>query len=149
MISKDDDETAVATLSDYDFAELKNASEEQIRRFLVDFLKKIIRLKGVRIDRDRFLRSELRKKGVNRCDADLAVSTTPVTADIDGRLIDDIAREVIDFETKKSTAFSFSAGLPGGAAMVGGYPRGHYPVLRPRLQDYAEARLSLWVAVVP
>lgn len=125
MISKDDDATAVAMLSDCDFTELKFVSEEQqeqTQRFLVDFLKKIIRLKGVRIDRGRFLRSELRKKGVNRYDADLAVSTTPVTAGIDGRLIDDIAREVIDFETKKSTAFSFSAGLPGGAAMAGAIP---------------------------
>lgn len=37
-------------------------------------------------------------------------------------LIDRIAREVIDYEAKKSTAFSFAAGLPGGVAMVGTIP---------------------------
>ena len=41
---------------------------------------------------------------------------------IDVGLIDRIAREVIDYEAKKSTAFSFAAGLPGGVAMVGTIP---------------------------
>ena len=125
MIFKGGDVAPRAMSSGCDLTELKDVSEEgqaQAQRFLSNFLKKIIRLGAVRIDRGRLLRSELRKKGVNRYDADLAVNTTPVTAGIDGRLIDDIAREVIDFETKKSTAFSFSAGLPGGAAMAGAIP---------------------------
>lgn len=106
-------------------AELKDKTDEQLeeaQRFLLDFMKKVMRLKGVRIDRDRFLRSELRKRGVSRYDVDLAVSATPVTAGVSQHLLDAVARDVIDLETKKSTALSFAAGLPGGFAMAGTIP---------------------------
>lgn len=115
----------VADLVDSAFAELKDKSDEQLaeaQRFLIDFMKKVARLKGVRIDRPHFLRSELRRKGVHKDVGEFAVETTPVTAGIDVGLIDRIAREVIDYEAKKSTAFSFAAGLPGGVAMVGTIP---------------------------
>lgn len=115
----------VAVLVDSAFAELKDKSDEQLaeaQRFLIDFMKKVARLKGARIDRPHFLRSELRRKGVHKDVVEFAVETTPVTAGIDVGLIDRIAREVIDFEAKKSTAFSFAAGLPGGVAMVGTIP---------------------------
>ena len=85
-------------------------------------MKKIARLKGVRIDRAHFLVSELRKKGVSKDDARFAAATTPATAGIDKCVIDAIAREAIEFETKKSTAFSFAAGLPGGGAMAASIP---------------------------
>lgn len=107
------------------FEELTEKDEEQLaeaQQFLIDFMKKVIRLKGVRIDRSHFLRSELRKRGVSEHSALLAISATPVTAGIDRDIIDDIAREAIAFETKKSTALSFAAGLPGGAAMAGTIP---------------------------
>ena len=123
-ITEDDDDLA-AVFVDSSFDELKDKSEEQqaeAQKFLIDFMKKIIRLKGVRIDRAHFLRSELKKKGVSNFDVDFAVSTTPVTADICESIIENVAKEVIDFETKKSTALSFAAGLPGGAAMAGTIP---------------------------
>lgn len=123
-ITEDDDDFA-AVFVDSSFDELKDKSEEQqaeAQKFLIDFMKKIIRLKGVKIDRVHFLRSELRKKGVSSFDADLAVGTTPVTAGISESIIENVAKEVIDFETKKSTALSFAAGLPGGAAMAGTIP---------------------------
>lgn len=123
-ITEDDDDLA-AVFVDSSFDELKDKSEEQqaeAQKFLIDFMKKIIRLKGVKIDRAHFLRSELRKKGVSSFDADLAVGTTPVTAGISESIIENVAKEVIDFETKKSTALSFAAGLPGGAAMAGTIP---------------------------
>lgn len=123
-ITEDDDDLA-AVFVDSSFDELKDKSEEQkaeAQKFLIDFMKKIIRLKGVRIDRAHFLRSELKKKGVSNFDVDFAVSTTPVTAGICESIIENVAKEVIDFETKKSTALSFAAGLPGGAAMAGTIP---------------------------
>lgn len=123
-ITEDDDDLA-AVFVDSSFDELKDKSEEQqaeAQKFLIDFMKKIIRLKGVRIDRAHFLCSELKKKGVSNFDVDFAVSTTPVTAGICESIIENVAKEVIDFETKKSTALSFAAGLPGGAAMAGTIP---------------------------
>lgn len=76
----------VAVLVDSAFAELRDKSDEQLaeaQRFLIDFMKKVARLKGVRIDRPHFLRSELRRKGVHKDVGEFAVETTPVTAGID------------------------------------------------------------------
>ena len=36
--------------------------------------------------------------------------------------MDDVAKRAISFETKKSSALSFAAGLPGGVAMLGTVP---------------------------
>lgn len=96
--------------------------EEEAQRYAIAFLKKVMRLKGVAIERDHFLRSEFRKRGVADERVELAISTSPAAAGMDSDLVDSIARGVIDFETKKSTVLSFSAGLPGGLAMLGTIP---------------------------
>lgn len=96
--------------------------EEEAQRCAIAFLKKVMRLKGVAIERDHFLRSEFRKRGVADERVELAISTSPAAAGMDSDLVDSIARDVIDFETKKSTVLSFSAGLPGGLAMLGTIP---------------------------
>ena len=96
--------------------------EEEAQRYAIAFLKKVMRLKGVAIVREHFLRSEFRKRKVPGKQVKLAVATSPATAGIAPEIIDSIARDVIDFETKKSTVLSFSAGLPGGLAMLGTIP---------------------------
>lgn len=96
--------------------------EDEAQRYAVAFLQKVMRLKGVAIERDHFLRSEFRKRGVADERVELAISTSPAAAGMDSDLVDSIARDVIDFETKKSTVLSFSAGLPGGLAMLGTIP---------------------------
>lgn len=96
--------------------------EEEAQRYAVAFLQKVMRLKGVAIERDHFLRSELRKRGVSDERVELAISTSPAAAGMDSGLVDSIAMDVIDFETKKSSVLSFSAGLPGGLAMLGTIP---------------------------
>ena len=96
--------------------------EEEAQRYAIAFLKKVMRLKGVAIERDRFPRSEFRKRGVSEERVELAISASPAAAGVDSNLVDSIAVDVIDFETKKSTVLSFSAGLPGGLAMLGTIP---------------------------
>ena len=96
--------------------------EEEAQRYAIAFLKKVMRLKGVAIERDHFLRSEFRKRGVSEERVELAISASPAAAGVDSNLVDSIAMDVIDFETKKSTVLSFSAGLPGGLAMLGTIP---------------------------
>lgn len=106
-------------------ADLRTAAElqeEETQKFAIAFLKKVMRLKGVAIEREHFLRAELRKRGVADGQVKIAISASPVTAGIATDLIDTIAKDVIDFETKKSTVLSFSAGLPGGLAMIGTIP---------------------------
>ena len=96
--------------------------EEEAQKYAIAFLKKVMRLKGVAIEREHFLRSELRKRRIADGQVELAISVNPVTAGIDPDLIDSVAADVIDFEAKKSTVLSFSAGLPGGLAMLGTIP---------------------------
>lgn len=96
--------------------------EEEAQRYAIAFLKKVMRLKGVAIERDHFLRSEFRKRGVADEQIKRAISASPAAAGMDSGLVDSIAKDVIDFETKKSTVLSFSAGLPGGLAMLGTIP---------------------------
>ncbi|GAA5228580.1 hypothetical protein GCM10025778_31180 [Paeniglutamicibacter antarcticus] len=91
-------------------------------QFAISFLKKVIRLRGVRIDRAQFLKSELHKRGIGAADIDRAISENPAVAGITPAMLDEIADSAIDFETAKSSALSFAAGLPGGIAMIGTVP---------------------------
>lgn len=105
--------------------EVKDAAAEQDEEainYAIAFLKEVIRLRGVRIDRDHFLETELRKKGVSESAVHAAVELRPAEADIPGNILDEIAQESIAFETRKSSAMSFAAGLPGGLALLGTIP---------------------------
>lgn len=84
-------------------------------------LKNSVDLPGVRINRDNFLRAELKKY----CSPDTiekAVATSPSNAGISHELIDTIAKNCISYETNKVSAISFAAGVPGGIAMIGTVP---------------------------
>jgi hypothetical protein len=94
----------------------------EAEQFAIAFLKKVVRLRGVRIDRVQFLRAELHRRGIGAAAIDRAVSENPAVAGISPAMLDEIARSVIEFETGKSTALSFAAGLPGGFAMIGTVP---------------------------
>lgn len=84
-------------------------------------LKGAMSIPGVRIDRETFLFSELKKY----YDTDVvqnAIENNPAYAGIDEAVIDRIATESITFETNKVSAISFAAGMPGGFAMLGTVP---------------------------
>lgn len=65
--------------------------EEEAQRYAIAFLKKVMRLKGVAIERDHFLRSEFRKRGVSEERVELAISASPAAAGVDSNLVDSIA----------------------------------------------------------
>lgn len=84
-------------------------------------LKGAMSIPGVRIDRETFLFSELKKY----YDTDVvqnAIENNPAYAGIDEAVIDRIATESITFETNKVSAISFAAGMPGGFVMLGTAP---------------------------
>ena len=110
----DDPTTVVDSLSEPEKAE----AEEFAREFLL----RVLRLRGVRIDREHFLRAELHKRGIGEATIARAVAENPAAAGIEPRMLDRIAAEVVEFETRKSTAMSFAAGIPGGFAMLGTIP---------------------------
>ncbi|MBQ6888540.1 MAG: hypothetical protein IJN54_13620 [Lachnospiraceae bacterium] len=84
-------------------------------------LKNTMGLKGVRIDREKYLRTALKK----RYPADMvekAVKHSPAYAGITVEEINKIAKAAIKYEATKVTAISFAGGIPGGLAMAGTIP---------------------------
>lgn len=88
----------------------------------LEFLAKVVRVPGVRINRDDFLRRELRERGVPEEVIRRAIDTNPAFAGIPLAELDRLAEQVISYEANKSAAISFAAGIPGGFAMLGTIP---------------------------
>ena len=102
--------------------ELTADQRSEAERHAVEFLKKVVRVPGVRINRDDFLRQELRERGVPEEVIRRAIDTNPAFAGIPLAELDRLAEQVISYETNKSAAISFAAGIPGGFAMLGTIP---------------------------
>ena len=106
-------------------AELRDTIAQQdseAEKYAIEFLKKVVRIRGVRITRDEFLRQELRKLHMSDDAIARAVDSNPVLAGVSLTDLDKLADGIISFETNKSAAMSFAAGLPGGFAMLGTIP---------------------------
>lgn len=108
--------------ADQSINDLIGEQNREAEEFAKSFLKTVLRLRGVRIDREQFLRSELHKRGIAREVIDEAIATSPAAAGIDVVLLDDMANAAIAFETRKSSALSFAAGLPGGFGLLATVP---------------------------
>lgn len=126
----DGSSSALAPTDDVDSAlddgkalsDLVSEQDEKHQKFAVKFLKKVIRLRGVQVDRNDYLRQELRKLGTDDNTISLAQETTPVQAGLAPAQLDQLASATIAFETRKSATLSFAAGLPGGLAMLATIP---------------------------
>lgn len=75
----------------------------------------------IRIDRNEFLRSAL-SNYFNDKIVDKAIEICPAYAGISTRKLRRISEGIIGLETTKTSAASFLAGLPGGAAILGTIP---------------------------
>ncbi|WP_216379611.1 hypothetical protein [Arcanobacterium phocae] len=111
---QESDVSALATSADQ--------QDAQLQQFAIDFILKVIRLRGVQITRDDFLCQELRRSGYSDEIIENALASTPLEAGVTVEDLDAIAQRVMRFETNKSTALSFASGLPGGFAMVATVP---------------------------
>ena len=65
----------------------------------LEFLAKVVRVPGVRINRDDFLRQELRERGVPEEVIRRAIDTNPAFAGIPLAELDRLAEQVISYET--------------------------------------------------
>ncbi|QHN30788.1 hypothetical protein GII32_10710 [Gordonia amarae] len=84
-------------------------------------LRASAQLPGVRINRTKFLRSELARF----CPAgqvDQAVATSPAEAGVPIEVVNQIANSVIRNETSRVSTLSAAAGIPGGFAAFGTVP---------------------------
>ena len=79
------------------------------------------RLPYVKIDRELFLRKELRGKYSKEIVV-LAIEYNPAYAGIKAEDLDQIAKSCITSETTKVTALSAAAGIPGGFGLIGAIP---------------------------
>lgn len=84
-------------------------------------LKSAMNMPGVQIRRADFLRKELSKR-FSKDTVELAISRNPAFAGISVSEIDAIAKSCISVETKRVSAISVAAGIPGGLAMIGTIP---------------------------
>ena len=96
--------------------------DQQAQEFASQFLQKIIRIRGVKVERSAFLKQELRKLGLADADVELALTATPIQAGVALAQLDALADATISFESRKSASMSFAAGLPGGFAMLASIP---------------------------
>lgn len=106
---------------EYELPALSEAEQDEAEQFALKIVKAAASLKMIRIDRGKFLRTEL-KKHCPDADIDLAVAESPASAGIPPEVLDAIAVEAIDFESKKCAALSFAAGIPGGLALAAAVP---------------------------
>jgi hypothetical protein len=102
--------------------DLLDEQDQEAEDFAKKFLMAILRLRGVRIEREHFLKSELHKRGISQEDITQAVQDSPAAVGIDPVLLDEIAQAAIDFERNKTSSISFATGLPGGLAMFATVP---------------------------
>ena len=103
-------------------SELSTEEGQEASVYAVFFLKKLVRIRGVRISREDFLRQELQKAHLSESQIEEAIATNPISAGIPQKRLDKLANDAISYETKKSTALSFVAGIPGGLTMLGTVP---------------------------
>ncbi len=88
---------------------------------LEDIITQAMRLPGIKVNRDAFLRKEL-DKYVDNSIVDMAIEYNPAYAEVNPKIIDHIAKEVIKFERRCVSAISTALGMPGGLAMIGTIP---------------------------
>lgn len=80
-----------------------------------------LKVPGIRIDREQFLRKEFQTKCTQEV-IDRAVESTPLRAGISQQLVDEIADEVIKYERACVSGISTALGMPGGVAMAATIP---------------------------
>lgn len=100
------------------FTEEDEEAVEMARTFLMS----VLRLRGVKIDREHFLTTELHRSGISRAQIREAVAHGPAMAGVDSLVLEDVASRAVSFETRKSSGASFISGIPGGFAVLGTIP---------------------------
>lgn len=86
-----------------------------------DIIQQAMKLPIVNVNRKKFLHKELIRY-YSEDVVNIAIKKNPAYAGIEKERINEISKQVINYETNKVSAISFVAGMPGGFAMVATVP---------------------------
>ena len=86
-----------------------------------DIIQQAMKLPIVNVNRKKFLHKELIRYYTEDV-VNIAIKKNPAYAGIEKERINEISKQVINYETNKVSAISFMAGMPGGFAMVATVP---------------------------
>lgn len=89
--------------------------------FYYSIINSAMKVPGVKISRDKFLRSQLSKRFPEQVVV-RAIEQNPAKAGISKKEIEKLARACINNESMRVTSISAASGIPGGIAMVGTVP---------------------------
>ena len=92
-------EEAIEATADIVIPDEETVSEDEAEEFANKIIRRAASLRAVKIDRDVFLRTELKKRCPN-ADIERALETTLAEAGVPAEVIDEIARSAVDFESK-------------------------------------------------
>lgn len=101
---------------------IQDEQDHEAEEYAIKFLTTVLGLRGVRIEREHFIKTELHKRGIGQAEIARAIQGSPAAAGIDLSLLDEIAKASIEFERNKTSTLSFAAGVPGGFAMIATVP---------------------------
>lgn len=87
-----------------------------------EMLSIALKVPGVKVDREKFLKYALGDFIKDSSIIDLAISKNTVQAGIDSNTLNKISKMVIRKRTTQTTVASFAAGIPGGLAMAATIP---------------------------
>ena len=100
----------------------KNVVTNTVSNFSAeDIIQQAMKLPIVKVNREKFLYKELIKY-YSEDVVDLAIKKNPAYAGMEKEKINEVSKQVINYETNKVSAISFVAGMPGGFAMVATVP---------------------------
>ncbi|OZG60112.1 hypothetical protein BLEM_2052 [Bifidobacterium lemurum] len=122
--------------------------DEEAERYAIEFLKKVLRLRAARIDREHFLTTELRKKAVPKRVIKQAIKERPAVAGISPTVLDAIAKESIAFETKKIDSNVIRGWITWRFCDAGHHSSGYHAILHSRLPHHAETCLLVRMAII-
>lgn len=86
-----------------------------------DIVQQAMKLPIINVNREKFLYKELIKY-YPKDTVNLAIKKNPAYAGIEKERINEISKQIINYETNKVSAISFAAGMPGGFAMAATVP---------------------------
>lgn len=99
----------------------EDTKEGSVTTIAKSFLRGVTRIQGAHVSRESFLRSELRGRDYST-EVEAALASSPEEAGVPASVLDEIANDVIDSETKRASAISFGTGIPGGFAILASVP---------------------------